>query len=381
MSKILFITLEFAPSGGGVGRMYRDFCRGWPKKDILVWTASADKNLKHDTCQDENYEILTNPFLYNWIWPRWIPGLFRLYLIIKKHNVSFIIVGQVLPLGTLAWLINHILKIPYAVFVHGMDIAQSFNGGHRQILIKKILSNADFIICANGYARSLAMKLGLTANRLKILYPPPSIRLRPEAELMDNLRRQYGLSGQPVLLTIGRRVRRKGHETVIRALEEVWRTYPALIYIIIGEGPSRARLKVMRIISSRPHQIKFMGEVSDEESAAWLSLSTVFIMTPLELPGGDVEGFGIVYLEAGYYGKPVIASRTGGVEEAVKDGVTGILVEQNDVSKTAAAIIKLLSDTSLAESMGWAGRERIEKEFSQEKFAKKVCDLYGDIAP
>ncbi|OGL61378.1 hypothetical protein A3H10_04075 [Candidatus Uhrbacteria bacterium RIFCSPLOWO2_12_FULL_46_10] len=377
MDKILFVTLEFPPDIGGVGRMYREICRALPAESVVVLTPPNTKSVQYKESPLDNYSVIRSSLLVRWWWPRWVIAIFRINYCLKHYNISRTIVGQVLPLGTAVWILSFIKKTRYAVFVHGMDVSLPIRHSRKRWLLKNILGRAEKVLAANNFVAQMVRNLGLPAEQVVVIYPSPVIKKLSNNTLTENLRQRYNLQNKPILLTIGRLVERKGHEIILMALESVWREAPQLRYFIIGTGPFKNKLEDLRALLSHPHQVIFLGEINDEETAAWLSLATIFIMTPRALANGDAEGFGLVYLEAAFFGKPVIASRTGGVSEAVIDGQTGIIVEENNVEATAMAILKLLKNPSLAEELGRDGQERVEKQFSAESAAQRIKDVFG----
>jgi phosphatidylinositol alpha-1,6-mannosyltransferase len=378
VGKLLLLTLEFPPDVGGVGRMYRELCRAMPPGRAIVWAPPLNAAASAAASDAEAYTIRRSPLLGSWGWPRWLPTVFSLNAYLEQHDLHDVAVGQVLPLGTAVWLLAQWRPLRYAVFVHGMDVTLALRRPRKRWLLRQIFAGAEAVLAANRYAAGLVSSLGVPAGRLRLVYPPPALHGIPNAAAVERLRRRYGLANKPLLLTVGRLVRRKGHRLVLRALEEVWRAVPTARYVVVGEGPERARLEELASHLSRPAQVLFTGGVSDEEVAAWLSLSSVFIMTPETLPDGDVEGFGMVYLEAGAFGKPVIGSAAGGVPEAIVDGATGLLVPEGDAAAVAAAAVRLLSDRALARELGKRGRERALREFTARRSAAAVLEVFAE---
>jgi phosphatidylinositol alpha-1,6-mannosyltransferase len=172
---------------------------------------------------------------------------------------------------------------------------------------------------------------------------------------------------------VSRLVKRKGIDTVLKALPEVLEVVPNVQYVVIGDGPEIANCKLLIVNCKLEHHVQFLGQLSDEERTVWYKRADVFVLVPRRIKG-DVEGFGTVYLEANSFGLPVIGSRTGGVPEAVKHGESGLLVEPDDPKETAQAIIKLLTNKQLASKLGRQGKERVISEFQWEKQIQKVVN-------
>ena len=358
MSKVLLLTLEFPPQVGGVGRMYYELCRFMPAGSIVVWTPPVTDLEGKTVEQAERFTVRRQELLARRGPGRWLRTFVALRGYLEHHGLSDVIVGQILPLGLPVWLLSLERPLRYAVFVHGMDITQACMVPRRRWAIKHILRGAQAVFAANAFMVRVVQELGVPPERIAITYPPLALQNLPNAATVDFIRQQEHLQDEPVLVTVGRLIDRKGHDIVLQALELVWPEFPNLKYYIIGRGPAEKRLRALTTTLSHSNQVNFLGQLPDALTSAWLSLATVFIMTPRQLPDGDVEGFGMVYLEAGYLGKPVVASRSGGVTEAVVDQVTGLVVPANDIGATAEAIIRLLRDPALRQQLGQAGQAR-----------------------
>ena len=164
-----------------------------------------------------------------------------------------------------------------------------------------------------------------------------------------------------MILTVGRLVERKGHDMVIRALPGIERAVGPVRYVVAGAGPEEPRLRALAREVGCASDVRFIGPVSGEDLAALYSACDVFVMPSRALAQRDgVEGFGIVFLEAGACAKPVVGGRSGGITDAVLDGVTGMLVDPADGAELQAVLIRLLDDPVEAQRLGARGRQRVE---------------------
>jgi phosphatidyl-myo-inositol dimannoside synthase len=170
------------------------------------------------------------------------------------------------------------------------------------------------------------------------------------------------------VLTVGRLVERKGHDTMLRALPRVIRQVPNVVYLIVGSGPYESRLRSLARELELEDNVVFCGHVPDDELVAYYHACDVFAMISRELPG-DTEGFGIVFMEAAACAKPTVGGRSGGVPDAIVDGETGFLVAPTAPEQVADAIVRIGRDRSLARRLGEMGRVRVYDSFR-----------YGDIA-
>ena len=358
--KTLLFTLEYPPAIGGVGNYYGNMVKHWPKGEdnILILDNNDGKLL------DNRLPTL-----------KWLPCFWYLWQTLRKEkDVKYIIVGQVLPLGTVTWFITRFIKIPYLVILHGTDISFGLRAGRKRWLTKLILRNADHIISCNQY---VAKKVDnyFKDSRNSLVNPGIDINsYKPNPSLEAKLKEKYQLDSKITLFSIGRFVERKGFDKVIKSLHQVLPEVPNLKYFIAGRGHKERRLKELVASLKLDEKVIFLGKITDEEKWAWLSLADMFIM-PSRVIEGDFEGFGIVYLEANLAGTPVIAGDSGGVRDAVEDGVNGLLVDPVDINSIAQGITRLAKDKNLRQKLGQQGRERAIEEFNWEKQARKIYKI------
>jgi phosphatidylinositol alpha-1,6-mannosyltransferase len=185
------------------------------------------------------------------------------------------------------------------------------------------------------------------------------------------LRERLGLGSRPVLLTIARLVARKGIDTVLDALPRVLAAHPDAVYVIAGDGPEAESLKALSRRLGVERAVHFAGVVTDEELSLWYSLSDVFVM-PSRSDPPDVEGFGIVFLEAAACERPVVAARAGGIPDAVAHGVTGVLVPPGDAAALGAELAALLADPARRAELGRRGRERVLADFTWDRVVDRT---------
>lgn len=374
MKKSLLFTIDFPPSKGGVAKYYENICFYLPPDKITVLANNETDGDKFDALQ--KYKIYRKNLISKFpIWPKWIFSFFYLHKVVKKEKTEIILVGQILPLGTIALIHKKFFKTPYAVFIHGMDLGMAQRSKRKSKLAEKILRNAEFIITNSEYTKKLVIGQGIEANKIHVVYPCVDTRINANVNTkLHEAPYTEGKIYKPCLLTLGRLVKRKGHDMVIKALPKVIDEFPNVNYVIAGDGIDRAYLEGLAQKCGVRNNIIFTGEISDEKKYKLYEKCDIFIM-PSRNIDGDVEGFGIVYLEAGLYEKPVIAGRSGGIAEAVLDGQTGILVNPEDIDEIADAIIKLLADPDLANKFGVQGRERVLREFNLEVQIDKLKKL------
>ncbi|RMD59777.1 glycosyltransferase family 1 protein [Candidatus Parcubacteria bacterium] len=360
----LLLTLEYPPQRGGIAQYYSQMVRHWPQPHQITVLDNQSKRLVDES------------FL------GWRRSLGVLWSAIKKNKIDYVLVGQILPLGTAAWFVSFALKVKYAVFLHGMDLSFARRSFRKRWLAKRILARADKIICANTYLVELLQKeWGGDLAAKAVVVNPGVERVVPHSPgHLKQLSSKHRLNGSFVLFSLGRLVRRKGFDRTIEALPLLFPYIPALRYFVAGQGPDEEWLRqwVKKVVEQNPQHkdqllsaVVFLGGVSEEEKWAWLDLCDIFIMPARDI-GGDFEGFGIVYLEANLAGKPVIAGRAGGVKDAVQDGLTGLMVDPDSPQEIARAVLKLYRRPHERAVMGRLGKERAEEKFAWPQQAVKI---------
>ena len=351
--KILLFTLEYPPFLGGVANYYGNIVKYWPEQgDIVVLDNNEDK------------------LIYKG-WLRWLPSFFALNKKVKKEKIDHILVGHILPLGTVAYFYSKLTKTPYSVFLHGMDLNYALKTGRKKKIAKKILNNAKHVICANGYVAKNAESVVDDKDKIIIVNPGVESRITQNAQRITQIKEEHGLHNKFILLSIGRLVKRKGFDKVIESLSEVLKIFPNSVYVIIGKGDDEGYLKD-KAKDLPKDAIVFLGSVPEEEKWAWLNICDAFVMPARDMDG-DAEGFGIVYLEANLCGKPVIAGDSGGVRDAVRHELNGLLVNPESNKEISDAIMRLWINKNFRMKLGKHGRERVLKEFG---WNEKVGEIY-----
>lgn len=368
MKKTLLITLDYPPMIGGVAHYYKNIVEHLPQSSIWV-------------LDNEKGELLSTS---SWLWPKWLKGLWSSFRAVRLYSIQHILVGQILPIGTIALILFKVCKIPYTVMTHAMDVTVPFSttgSPRKQRLIRKILHNAYRVTTVSSFTRKELTKLGTPEKKIVMIYPCPHVDGTSEniktvhAEKFDRVESFEFIKDKTVLLSVGRLVKRKGFDLVINAFAHIAKEYPECVYVIIGEGSFGKKLQTSAKKSGVGDRIFFLGTVSDEELAQWYMRSTLFIMPSRELKNREVEGFGITYLEANSFGKPVIAGDSGGVSDAVIDGKTGFLIDPNDVPMLVKSIKQLLDNPTQAVMLGEKGRKRVREVFQWNSQAKHLEEI------
>lgn len=370
MNKTLLFTIDFPPNIGGVANYYFEIYKHLPNNKITVLTQKTNNK------DDYSFNIYRKELIsFLPIWPRWLPAIFHLYKTIKKEEVSTVLVGQILPLGTIAFLLSKILNIEYVVFTHGFDILKSQKRKRKKYLTEIILKNAKNIIANSNFTKNEIKKLGVKPDKITTLYPCPHIKPPAKNDVKKRLINEYDLKDKKIILSIGRMVKRKGFDTVIKSMNLVTKSVDNAVYIIAG-GVGNYENEIRKTVKkyNQKNNITIISNPTNDEIAALYDLCNVFIM-PSRKIGADVEGFGIVYLEANLFEKPVIGGASGGVSEAIINDKTGLLVDPESVGEIKDAIVKLLNNEGVAKTMGVYGKKRVDEQFTWNAQVKKLQNI------
>ena len=287
--------------------------------------------------------------------------------------------GDLYPQGVIARWMKELFGIPYLAYCHGEDITQSDCYRYQPIVRNWIYRGADAIVAACEFARENLLRIGVEERRIVKITPGVDSRhfspRQPSAELIS----RYGLSGRTVVLTVARLFPRKGHETAIRAVAKLVSHFPNIAYLIVGLGPEKQKLQRLVAELGLNDVVKFTGYIPEKELAEAYNVCDVFLMPNQEDEKGDIEGFGMVFLEANSAGKPVVAGRSGGTADSVIDGITGFRVSSKDVDEIASKLGHLLRNPDLRRRMGQAGLRRARQEFDWNIRAAQLRELSLEI--
>jgi phosphatidyl-myo-inositol dimannoside synthase len=254
------------------------------------------------------------------------------------------------------------LRIPISVLAHGMEYPSNASPAKRR-RIGAAMARCSAVIANSAYTANLAAPYaGEDRDKLQIIHPPIAALPEPRPRDLDEI--QSRISGRkPVIATVARLEARKGIDMVVRAMPGLLQRHPHCIYAIAGAGEDRGRLEELAASLGVRDATVFLGRVSEAMKAALLASADVFAM-PVRREGRSVEGFGISYLEAGWFGVPALAGRDGGAAEAVLDGETGLVCDGASESEVTQNLLLLLSDEPLRKRLGAAAQRRVKHDLS-----------------
>jgi phosphatidylinositol alpha-1,6-mannosyltransferase len=264
-------------------------------------------------------------------------------------------------------------------WAHGEELAYVRSSRELQGLATLVYRRALAVIANSQNTANLLLEAGVRSDVIHVVRPGvDSNRFRPQAPGSSDLRHSLASGKDIVCLSVGRLQRRKGHDLVIQALAALGPVRSKIRYVIVGDGEERRNLESLVRQYGLETTVEFVGRVSAKDLPSYYAAADIFLQ-PNRIDGVDFEGFGIVFLEAAACGLPVIAGRSGGVSEAVADGVTGLLVSGTDAAELEQALLKLLSSAEIRHTMGTAGRARVESEFTWQRAADQVASVHRQV--
>jgi phosphatidylinositol alpha-1,6-mannosyltransferase len=308
--------------------------------------------------------------------------------IVRRQRVTQAHCSRCIPEGWIALLLKRWCGLPYLCYVHGEEVnleGDRADGmmASRQLrwMTRAVLRGAAGLIAnSHNTAAILRDQWRVPAERVRVLYPGVDTeRFRP-AGRDPAARGRLGWGDRPVVLTVGRLQRRKGHDLMIRALRTVRAAISDVLYAIVGEGDERPRLERLVAQEGLGQHVQLLGELPDEDLVRCYQQADLFVL-PNRQVGLDIEGYGIVLLEAQACGTPVVAGASGGTREALRDPETGRLVACERSEELAATIVALLAEPGRLGRMGAAGRRWVVERFDAAALGRQAERIFLDLMP
>jgi phosphatidylinositol alpha-1,6-mannosyltransferase len=371
VTKTLLVTNDFPPRAGGIQQFVHNLAIRQPAGSVVVYSSDWRGSAEFDAAQpfpvirEETSILLPAPAVGR-----------RAAAIAREHGCDTVWFGAAAPLGLLAAGLRRHAGIRRAVaLTHGHEVGWAALPGARAAL-KRIARGVDVLTYLSEYQRSrLAPRLdGLTT--LSRLAPGVDTSLFHPGADGGSVRARHGVGDRPLIVCVSRLVPRKGQDMLIRALPRVRREIPDALLMIVSGGPDRKRLRRLAASAGVADHVIFTGSVRYEDLPAHYAAGDVYAMPCRTRAGGlDVEGLGIVYLEASACGRPVIGGDSGGAPDAVLEGETGFVVNGRDLDALTARLVQVLGDRELAAKLGAAGRAWTEAEWTWDRQASRFASL------
>jgi phosphatidyl-myo-inositol dimannoside synthase len=361
------LTTDFPPAPGGISNYLFNVYRQFDLRQMTLIAPQHPDAERFDSTQDysaERFRSAPNVPGIRGAWQVW--RMYREAEQLVKQDRNLVLHCGHVNAAVAARKLKRNYGTPYILWTHALEIMDEW----LRASILPTLLDADMVVTNSEFTRAFLASVGVPQSRTVKIRPgaDPS-HFRPQLDCRE-LAQRLGVSGRPTLLTVARIVkanRYKGHDVVLRALATVVQSVPDIAYIIAGDGDDLDYLDRLAREYGVRENVVFAGYVSDKELPLLYNACDAFIMcsrADRTRRGILAEGFGLALVEASACGKPVIAGNSGGVPDAVQDGITGLLVNPEDSQEVAAAIVRVLRDPVSANAMGQNGRQWVESEMN-----------------
>lgn len=379
--RTLVVTNDFPPRQGGIETFVRAMTDRFPADSVVVYTSAEPGAAAHDAALP--YPVVRDPARMLLPVPRVTA---RAAGLARRHGCDSVWFGAAAPLGLMADRLRRESGVRRAVATtHGHEVWWARTPGARALL-RRIGERADAVTYLGAATRApIAAALGPAAARRMVRLAPgvdaEAFAVRPGARNgvrtpAGGVRERYGLGGRPVILCAARLVPRKGQDTLIRALPAVLRSVPDAVLLLTGDGPYARTLHRLAADTGVADAVVLAGGRPHPEMPEHYAAADVFAMPCRTRRGGlEVEGLGIVFLEAAAAGLPVLVGDSGGAPDTVRDGETGHLVDGRDTAAVADRLVTLLRDRAAAAAMGEKGRAWVREAWGWENAYATLAGL------
>jgi phosphatidylinositol alpha-1,6-mannosyltransferase len=380
--KVLVLTENFPPLSGGSGRWFWELYSRLPKEQYLILADDIQGASEFD--KTHQFNILRMPLTSSEWGLKSISGLkfywrvFRqIRKVIKQHQITHIHCGRVIHEGVTAWILKLITGTPYLCYVHGEDVETAATSGEHNLMVKQVCKHAEILICNSHNSANIVKRLNYAGDdKIHVLHPGVDASLFVPAAADNAFKQHMGWQGRKVIITVGRLQARKGQDMMIRATALLKQQFPEILYGVIGRGECLESLQALTEELGLNDHVQFLTDVTDEQMIQCYQQSDVFIL-PNRTIGNDIEGFGMVLVEAQSCGIPVIAGDSGGTKETMLINQSGFVIDCTQANSIAMTIAQLLADPEGSNKMGEIGRKHVESELDWQAHVQKASQLFN----
>ena len=388
--KTLLLSEIFPPETGGSGRWFWEIYRRMPRHQFAIVAGQQTGAAEFDRTHDLN--VVRAPLSFG-DWGLASPAAWRAYWrafqvvrkVVRSEGVSQIHCGRCVPEGWIAWMLKSLYGIPYVCYVHGEDANAASSGASEGVLSSRqlrwmtgrVLRSTQAVIAnSRNSARIVQEQWAVPAEHTHVLHPGVDTDYFVPAGRDAQVRAQLGWQERPVILTAGRLHRRKGQDMMIRALSTIREAIPDVLFAIVGDGHELGYLKQLTQDENQQGHVLFMGNVSDEVLKQAYQQADLFVLPNRQI-GTDIEGFGMVLLEAQACGTPVVAGASGGTAETMSIPETGQVVPCDGPDDLASLVVQLLLDPACLARMGHAARDWVVGNFEWNALSGQAARAFG----
>jgi len=379
VKRVCVFSVSFPSQDGGIAVYAMEVARSLAAKGYTIIVAGGSTDADKDREIDARlpYPVMRFPRVRNKVLNLFY-RLRALAVCVRRLRPDLVLATDWYGAGTVAWALAGPLGFHYAVVAHGNEILQVRSSAILRAICRQVMARAVRVFAVSQNTRALVAEVVGGDLPVRTIPNGVSLDLLRWPTSPEVLRGQLGLTGRPLVLSLGRLVRRKGHDMILQAWPEVLKRVPEAMWLIAGKGEHEATLRRMAHALGVEEHVRFLGYVEPGLKGVYYAACDVYTLIPRTIEDeADVEGFGITFLEASLAGKPVVGGRSGGVVDAVVDQETGLLVDPESPPQIAAAIIRLLTNTEEARRLGENGRRRVLSGFTWDHVTGRLLDELG----
>jgi len=363
VTRVLVVTNDFPPRPGGIQTFVDQLVRRLPPHEVLVYASrfrgweAFDAAAPFEVVRENTSVLLPTPTTRS-----------RAVALARRHGADAVLFGAAAPLGLLAPALRRAGVGRSVGITHGHEAGWAGYPGARRVL-RRVGESVDVLTYLGGYTRERIGRVlsPAAAARMQRLTPGVDATVFHPGVDSGSVRQEHRLTDRPVVVCVSRLMPRKGQDVLIRALPRIRMRVPETALLLVGGGPDRGRLEALARDSGMGRHVVFTGSIPSDALPAHFGAGDVFAMPCRTRHRGlDVEGLGIVYLEASATERAVVAGRSGGAPDAVLPGRTGEVVQGEDVAQVADAVAGLLQHPGRAAALGAAGRAWVRREWTWE---------------
>ena len=374
--KILLVTNDFGPRAGGIETFVIGLLERIKGHEVTVFTSQQGDTSVYDQQWIDKFGVRVIRDQSKILLPSWRVTRAAKKIVAAK-NIDVVVFGAAAPLALMSPSLRKSGVKKIIALTHGHEVwwAKIFPFN---FAIKRIGKSVDHLTYLGEFTRQAISKPLTRKSATEMVKIAPGIdtaHFIPQPDAMQK-REELGLQDKKIIISVGRLVHRKGQDNLIQAMPAVLKKIPNAHLLLVGEGPYRKHLEKLVMKSSLEQNVTFAGRIMYDRLPSYLSAADLFAMpSRSRFFGLEVEGLGIVYLEASACGIPVVAGNSGGAPDAVLEGVTGLCVDGTNIEQITAAIVEICSDAERASHMGAAGRNWIVNQWRWDIWSKEFNAL------
>ncbi|MBS1817563.1 MAG: glycosyltransferase family 4 protein [Acidobacteria bacterium] len=377
--RILLLAQVYPPSRGGTGRWMSELYSRLPGCDVVVGTGGRSGNPRGN-----GRVALANVPLDFASWGLTSPkaavqhaaSLIKASRLVSRQRAEQVHCAKALPEGLLGVALSVLHRVPFVCYAHGEELTLAGTSRELRALTHLVLRRASRVVANSNFTRQLLVTdWHVPEDRLVVMHPGVDTTRFAPAAPDAAVRAALGWGSRPVVLTVGALQKRKGQDTLIRALRAIRAAIPDVLYVMAGSGPDREDLENLARSEGVEDSVQFRGNASEDDLLACYQQCDLFALPNRQI-GWDVEGFGMVLVEAQACGKPVVAGASGGTLDTFMPGVTGELANTENPQALAETVIALLGDAERLRTMGRHARERAVRSFDWAPLTTQAMNVF-----